>query len=127
MGELDVILGQIKRQTGKEYRMIHLDSANVGIKKFRGYEFVRSSDPEVKGTILERDHKAPDDKIRIGNSALARISKEDAEKHREKIASKTETRLRAIKETYLREGEAIKRKMGKDHSHFKPIFKATEE
>jgi len=127
MGDLDEILRAIKKQTGQEYRMVSLDPAKVGSKKLRGFNFVLASDPEVKGTILAKDHKAPDSKIQMGNLALARISKEDAQKHRDKIAERPKARLRGIKETYLREGENIKRQMGKDHSHFKPIFKVEEE
>jgi len=127
MGDLDEILSVIKKQTGQEYRMISLDSAKVGSKKLRGYNFVLASDLEVKGTILAKDHEAPDSKIKIGNLALARISKGDAQKHRDKIAERPKARLRGIKETYLREGENIKRQMGKDHSHFKPIFRTETE
>lgn len=126
MGELDEILSHIKKQTGKEYRMIRLDDANVSVKQFRGYEFVLAGDPEVKNTILAKDHKTPDSKIKIGNIALARISKGDAKKHRDRVASRTATKLSLIKGTYLKEGEKIKRQMGKDHSHFKPIFKVEE-
>jgi len=126
MGELDEILSKIKQQPGKEYRMIRLDDANVSIKQFRGFQFVNAGDPEVKGTILAKDHQTPDSKIRIGNIALARISKEDAKKHRDKVAKRTATKLSLIKGTYLQEGEKIKRQMGKDHSHFKPIFKAED-
>ncbi len=126
MGELDEILRQVKQQTGQEYRMIRLDDANVTIKRFRGYDFVLADDPEVKGTILAKDCKSPDSKIKIGGSALARISKKDAQKHREKVAKRTATKLALIKGTYHKEGENIKRQMGKGHSHFKTIFKAEE-
>lgn len=117
MGELDEILKKIKEQPGKRYRMISLDEANVGIKKFRGFHFVLAGDPEVKGTALE-EQKAPDGKIKMGGLALARISDDAAERHAKKVAERTDAKLRMVKSTYLKEGETIKRQMGKDHKHF---------
>jgi len=122
-GTLDTLSEAIKKQPGKRYRFVRLDSTNVSDKKVRGYNFVRSEDPEVKGTILERDHKGSDGKIQVGNLALARISEKDAQEHDKRVQERTDRRLRAIKLSYQEDGEKIKRELGPRHKDFKIIHK----
>jgi len=122
MGFLDEIMSQMKKQPGKHYRLIRLDSANVSVKKAKGYDLVNPSDPEVKGTALEKQAHS-DGTVRVGNLALARTSKENAKRLRAQIDEKTDRRLKAIKRKFLKEGEQIKRALGPQHGDLKFIAK----
>jgi len=123
MPGLDILMQMVKKQKGKHYRLVHLDSGNVTAKKLKGYEFVRGSDPEVVGTVLARDHKGPDGIIRMGNLGLARTSEEQYQKNRAKVRERTDRKLRALKRSYQEAGENIKRKLGSHHRDFKIIHR----
>lgn len=117
MGILSEILKGAKLQKGYRYRLVRLDEANVSQKKQLGYHFVRGEDPECQGTNLEKDHVAADGLVKIGDLALTRIREEDAKKREQALHEKNERVLRAIKRRYLKEGENLKREMGKGHKY----------
>jgi len=125
-GIYDVLEAHIKKRDDARYRFVDPSSVNISEKKARGYNIVRSEDPEVKGTILERDHKTAEGHIKVGELVLARISEKDAKAHQKKLDERVERRLQGIKRTYEERGEDIKRELGSRHKDFKTIVKTEE-
>jgi hypothetical protein len=125
MGILDDMALQIKKQSGRRYRFVRLDSENVSRKKIEGYEFLRKEDPEIKGTILEQ-HAGADGQVRIGGLALAKISESAARIKEKKNEAKLRKRLDSIRHGYQQAGEDIKRKLGPSHAAFKAITEEKE-
>lgn len=126
MGEIDELINSLKKQAGQRYRLVRLDSGNVTRKKVRGYNFVSSQDPEVKGTILEQ-HKGADGLIRVGNLALARIKEADARKQEAKVRARTETKLAMIERTFRDTGDNLKRQAGKKHKAIEVVYERQED
>ena len=123
--DIEVILQHANLQSDMHYRLIRMDATNVASKKGKGYMFVLKGDPEVKGTILDKDHIGSDGIAMIGSLGLARTTKVNYERRQRHKRELTNLRLQSIKSQYLKAGENIKRGLGKDHKGIK--FIATEE
>ena len=122
---LEEISREIKKRKGYHYRFVSQTPENISRKKYRGYEPVLSSDPEIKGTILEKA-AASDHTTRFGNQILARIPEEQAQKLRGQNQAKLDQRLRSIERNYQDQTDKLKREIGKGHAVLKPIFKKEE-
>jgi hypothetical protein len=126
MGLLDDITAAMKKQDGKHYRLTRADDARLSLKRAEGYENVLATDPEIKGTILERNAQA-DGSVRIGNHIIQRTSQEQHEKLRAKIDERTQAREDSIRRQYLEGGEQVQRGMGKNHKNIKFIAEVKNE
>jgi hypothetical protein len=126
MGFLDDIMSNLKKQTGKHYRLTRADDARQSVKRAEGYENVTKTDPEIRGTILERNAHA-DGSVRIGGLVIHRTSEEQREKLQQRVDDRTRAREESIKRQYLEEGERVRRSMGKDHGKIKFIAESKEE
>jgi hypothetical protein len=125
MGHLDDLTAEIKKQPDKHYRLVRADPANVSVRKSKGYESVSAKDPEIKGTILERQVES-DGTMRIGNQILMRTTVENRDRLQKKIEERNQMRLDAIKRKFLKDGEDIKRTMGKSHKNIEFIHDEKE-
>lgn len=126
MGEIDEALAELKKRKDRHYRLVALNPGNVTVKKFRGYEPVKSTDPEVEGTILAKE-RGPDGMIKIGNLGLMSCPKEKYEEHQKRIQEKNQARIDLIKRQYKQSEEVVKRKLGKAHKHYEHFTKVEEE
>jgi len=116
-----------KKQPGKRYRFIRQDPDNYAKRTYQGFEVVSASDPEIKGTPLERA-KNSEGHVRAGGSlVLARISETRARELDKQSHDKQERRLTAIREGFRKQGEDIKRKLGSAHGSFKTIIEEEDK
>ena len=116
MSQIDEIAALIKKQKDKHYRFVRAEPANVSSRKVRGYENVSSQDPEIKGTILEKQLSQADGTVRFGNLILQRTTQENRDRLQKQIDTRNQARLDNIKRKFLREGEDLKRSLGKSHN-----------
>lgn len=127
--DMDTIIEAMKKQPGKHYRFVRTSGPdsdiNVSRKRLRGYKPVMSSDPEAKGTILEK-RVAVDGQIRFGTQTLMSIPKEQYLKYRKEVRERTDSKLAAIRDGYQGSGEDVKRKLGKRHKDFNVFIKEEE-
>jgi len=126
MGEMDEALSELKKQPGKHYRLVHLNPGNITMKRVRGYEPVKSTDPEVSGTILAKE-RGPDGMIHIGNLGLMRCRKEDHERYQKRIAEKNQARVDLIQRQFKESEEVVKRQLGKAHKHYSHYSRVEED
>lgn len=110
----------VKKQPGKRYRLLRQDKDNMDSRQYQGYEVVTASDPEVKGTPLEKGRDA-DSHVSAGSLVLGRISETRARELEKAKDEKLEKRMRSIREGYKLQGETIKRKLGSLHKNFNVI------
>lgn len=121
-GIIDEIMGALKAQEGKHYRLSRAEPRIITVRKARGYENVRAEDPAVKGTILA-DLARPDGTIRVGELILQQTSQENHDRLRAKVQEKNDARVRSIKRKFLEGEEQLKRDLGPNHRLIKFIHK----
>lgn len=126
MGLLDDILVSMKKQPGKHYRLTRASDERLSLKRAEGYENVTKTDPEIKGTILERNAQS-DGSVRIGNLVIQHVSEEQHGRLRKKVEDRTTAREESIRRNYLEEGERVKRGLGKNHKNITFVAEVKDE